>query len=223
MPTPRHFRVRFGGQLYADAHWSVSVALARPLDDVIPGQTIVTNDLDEYLDNVVALNQGLVLPGQWFDALSQSGTLTYVRMSLIGTNGREEEVSLREFTTPISGNGGAGLPAQSCVTLSLRTGRPGGSYRGRLYLPALGLTLSAGRLSPTRVQSLAEVSATFISSLGENLPGALNALGLKPAVVSTVTGRSTAVKQIAVGNRLDSQRRRAEAQKEVYGVAAVPQ
>lgn len=219
----RHVKIRIGGTLYGDANWSVGVALARPLDQVIGNQDIVGQDLDFVADAVRGGFNGNIVPEPLRAIMSSSTRILYVRASVVGPDGREEQVSLVDIPEGVQGTGGAGLPAQAAVCCSLRTGRPGGSYRGRLYWPALGVTLSGGRLDANALLKASVGTVGYLESLATYLPGALNALGLKPVVVSTTRGIATRIQEVAVGNRLDTQRRRSEGQQEAYTVAAVAQ
>lgn len=223
MPVPRHVRVRVGGTLYGDASWSVGLSLARPLDAVFPGQQVVTSDLDALRDHIRAYNGNNVLPDAIRKALSNQGDIRFIRVSQVGPDGKEELVSLVELTSPVLGVNGAAHQAQTAVVASLRTDRPGASYRGRLYWPCLGLDLTGGRLGDTDTLAIAQATSQWIVNCGNTLPGILETLGVVPAVISSTKNTATRIQQVAVGNRLDSQRRRAESEDEIYAVAAVPQ
>lgn len=225
MVNPVHARIRLGGSLFNDARWSVGLSFAMDDgSDPFVAAGILTNAtavLEKWRDNVKALNSGQIVPPSFLRMLSTQGKIDTIRCARIGQNGRETDVALANLGTPIVGGGGPVHSAQNAIVISLQTGRPGGSYRGRVYWPALGANLSNGRVQSADTDELAGAAATWLNDVGDALSSFLTAHG-QVAVVSTTQNKATPVTSCRVGNRLDSQRRRAESEKELYSVAAVP-
>lgn len=225
MVAPVHYRVRVGGLLYSDASWSVGIGFGRrgganglPAD---PGDA--TGFLEDWADAIKALNNGNVLSIRLRQCLSVAGNINMIRVSRIGAEGRETAVAIINVGEPPAGDGNALHDAQTAIAVSLQTGRPGASYRGRFYMPALGLGLSQGRFGALPTQELATDAAGWLNQVGDAAPAVAGTGVMRPIVASNTRSVLTEVTSVRVGNRLDSQRRRAESQEEVYGVAAVPE
>lgn len=94
------------------------------------------------------------------------------------------------------------LPNQVCAVASLRTGLPGRSQRGRMYLPVLACAMTAtGQAATTQLDLLADGIATSF--------GTLNASGFgKIVVASATTGFNNQVTEVQMDHVLDTQRRR---------------
>ena len=105
---------------------------------------------------------------------------------------------------PLDSNEGTGtpvMPNQCAVVASLRTGRSGQSYRGRMYLPLLksGLGLN-GEMDTFEPQAVSDAVATCISAIGAG-PGPV-------AVVSVTQSSAVPVTSVEVDSIIDTQRRR---------------
>ena len=218
-----HYRVRLGGTLYNDAHWSIGLNYALQVGGLpVDGTGFDPDKQEDWRDAIRALNGGNIVGENLRSLLSAAGSIDYVRVSAIGADRKEALVSLIELAQPVLGTGAPLHPAQTSLTFSLLTARPGASYRGRVYWPALKGTLnSAGRLDSSALSIYAGEMADLVNKIG-NAGDAL-ALNTVPVVVSTTRDALTAITSCRVGNRLDIQRRRAESQKESYGSALVPQ
>lgn len=96
------------------------------------------------------------------------------------------------------------LPNQVCVVASLRTGTAGRQNRGRMYLPANGIPLTAdGQLAAADAQAIANTWATCFrdwDASGDN--GTV-------VVVSQTATRASRVTAVVCDSRADIQRRRA--------------
>ena len=225
MPAPVHARLRLGGALYGDASWSIGINIGSGQngDPFANLSGDINQALDAWRDNVKGLNGGAILPGVVRGLMSAQANIQYVRCSRVGTDGKETNVSLVELGSAAAGTGSSYQDAQTACVFSLLTGRPGASYRGRVYLPALGATLSLGRLPESQPAQLATGLAGWLKDVTLATLDFGGVGSTHPVVVSTTRGVLTQITSVRVGNRLDSQRRRAEGQEEVYGVAAVPQ
>lgn len=101
-----------------------------------------------------------------------------------------------------AGNGLGSLPLQTCAVLSLRTGQIGRSFRGRMYLPAYGIALTANQIPDATGSVVASRAATFFDSL-------ISTNQYKPVIMSKERSALTAVTSLVFDSRCDIQRRRA--------------
>lgn len=218
-----HARLRLGGYLYsADQDWSIGL-------NFVPGGGPVTSTpaedliaLTAWRDRVRALNNGQIAPANLLSLLSAAGTITTIRCSTVGADGREIAVAQVDLDTPVTGSGAPVHPSQMCLVLSTLSDRPGGSYRGRVYWPALRPGVNtAGRLDLTSTAGYAADAASWIAALGNAGDSGQNTL--VPSVVSTTKSVSVPITAVRVGDRLDVQRRRADGQQERYSRAVVAQ
>lgn len=221
MAYPVHFRVRFGGFLGDSSQsWSVGINYAFLSGDISPTDAGNQSYLERWRDGIVALNGGQVFPDTLRGLYTQRDALTYVRCSLIGTDGKEIAVALYEAGAPKPGAGGVNMPNQICVAISWVTGIPGRANAGRVYWPATGAALGpTGRLNSPSPQTIADAAADFLAAVA----GAGQDVTDPARVAAVVSNRGTAhrIDRVRVGNRLDIQRRRADKQKEAYSVAQV--
>jgi hypothetical protein len=105
---------------------------------------------------------------------------------------------------PLDENEGTGtpvMPNQCAVVASLRTGRSGQSFRGRMYLPLLksGLGLNS-EMDTFEPQAVSDAVATCVSAINAG-PGPV-------AVVSVTQTVATPVTAVEVDSIIDTQRRR---------------
>lgn len=112
--------------------------------------------------------------------------------------------------TPVAGTGNNAsyLPPQVGVVASLRTGARGPGGRGRMYLPLNGITTTTGLLSTSNRTSV-------LTAVGNLIP-AINSNKVAAAVVNRSKGTYSTITEVAVGDGLDIQRRRANAFNETY-------
>lgn len=216
-----HLSLRLGGHFYTDSEsWSVGLKF-RSVTGGDPGALEgMQAKLESWRDAIKALNGGNVVPTTMLSFLNDSTTIEFIRASSVGADGKEDAVALVEIGQAVRGTGSFGLPAQLAVACSLRTGRPGGSYRGRMYWPAVGQPPSGGEIPPARCSALATDVAGWISAV-ENAGASIITPGVRCNVVSTTKAVATPVTSVAVGSRFDIQRRRSEGQQESYSVASV--
>jgi len=131
---------------------------------------------------------------------------------------------------PISATAGTSsqtLPNQCAVVCSLLTARAGRTGKGRIYLPLLGLTLQGDGTVPSAGQT---AIANGMKALIDTLNTALVAVATSPKIgVQSHTASSqdagaytgAAVTNVAIGNIVDTQRRRRGSLTEVYISAAI--
>jgi hypothetical protein len=127
-------------------------------------------------------------------------------------------VGVAEATLGLAGtNNGDPIPPQCSAVVTLLTGRPGRSYRGRQYWPAFTETT----LDPTgRMTAAAQVA---LKNFMVAWMGAVNtALAFRSLVVISPTlGEGFPITEVKVGNVFDTQRSRRDDTTEVYVSGAV--
>ena len=139
--------------------------------------------------------------------------LTGVRLEGHEDTGRTLGAAEGSFTARRTGTGtGASHPPQTAIVLSMKSAAPGQSGRGRLYWPAMTVSLDTNYFvdSPSTT-ALVTAFRTYLSAIGSAIRD--NA-GLFPwttvslAVASTTKGTQAPVTRLEIGNVLDTQRRR---------------
>lgn len=120
----------------------------------------------------------------------------------------------------IAGLGAPNCPLQTAVCVSLLTGRPGASYRGRVYLPGPGAAIDADfRLTtPTDPGDLAEQFAEWLGIIQEKSQLYGDAVA---CVFSPTRDVLTPVSTIRVGDVADTQRRRRDNLTENYSTVPI--
>lgn len=220
-----HVLIAFGGRLFGTEVWSCSLRM-----------TLFTGTVGEYprLDtwseeNVEDIGTDVAA---WFtrtgSAISSAARLDYVKVNPIGPDGRywnQERTIERRWAAgdAPSGVNGPGL-AQNTVVVSLLTdAQRGRASRGRFYPPtgALVSSASTGRISNTLTQQMADSAAVLIEGLN-NQPG----LDLEDPTVVVASdlgepGPVRPVTSVAVGDVVDTQRRRRNQLPELYSVATI--
>lgn len=132
-------------------------------------------------------------------------------------------ISVQGSTTPAAGTGSLFLPLQAAIVTSIRSDVPGGSGRGRIYWPALGVTLSAaGRLATPSAGVFITDMKTYLAGIRTDLATAFPTIGFDLAIRSRTTHTTPHAVRLQVGDVVDTQRRRRDAQPESYTQLAFP-
>jgi hypothetical protein len=149
--------------------------------------------------------------------ISGAAVLRYIKLNLIGTNGRyvsESETVVHDFTVPYPKGSGAGSPApQLALAVSLGTARARGrAHAGRFYLPTPSVSLGAdGRIDAALTDGIAVETVEFFANLHAALPG------WEVGVTSDLgTGAQFPVTHVRVGRVLDTIRSRRTSLDEDY-------
>lgn len=103
------------------------------------------------------------------------------------------------------------LPNQVAIVASLRTGLPGRTKRGRVYLPLLIVSTSAGLIANAECDTIAAAVAGFLTQMS-TAPSPLP----EAVVASESTSSMPAITNVIVDNRFDVQRRRANRERATY-------
>lgn len=122
-------------------------------------------------------------------------------------NGGPTATAIAASTVNVGGLGsGNPLPVQIARAVTTLTGQAGRSFRGRFYIPATGLQITAGDLQFT------DNGATLLSGVAGWLVDQRTSNSWNACVVSTVRSTSTPITQLRTDSRPDVQRRRANRQ-----------
>lgn len=199
-----HNVVRILGTLPGGEVWSVNPRFTSGTGPLLTDY----DDLAAWAEAIALLNSGTSLPvdlrGVMGTAVGWYGIRTEYRDGT-GALGMAAEYI---YSTPQGGQNQATKPFQTSLVSSLLTGRPGRSYRGRLYWPTLAITIQPLDL---RVNAglMAPITAAITSWLSAVQDATINGDdGLRLAVVSEKLSVATPVTSIECGNVLDVQRRR---------------
>jgi hypothetical protein len=126
-------------------------------------------------------------------------------------------------STPMAGNGSVYLPPQTAVVCSIRTNTPGASGRGRLYWPAMGMTINnTGRITAPTPALLSTDFKSYLLGIRSDLAASFTGIGFDLAVRSRTTRTTPHAVRIQVGTVPDVQRRRRDNLIEVYASATFP-
>lgn len=223
MANHTHWKITFGGLLYGGPmNWSCGFRFGSLTggDITIPNADDDPSLVDWY-QAVRQLNGGAIIPNELRGLMSSEADLRTVRFAAIGTDGKEKYVYQIEGAPISAGSGGAKNPSQIALAFTLRSRLPGATNRGRVYWPALGAGVGPGGVLVSTIP--AAVSADMGHWLYDiaNAGASIVQPAKRPIVVSTTRGTEQEIRTVAVGNRLDVQRRRADKQEETYGVAPV--
>lgn len=163
-------------------------------------------DATEIQNVLIAWDNAAKAGGGFYPALSAINPSTVTLDTLTGYQykGGAKAAAQGVFTTTGLGThtNAVTMPNQICAVLSLRTGIPGRSHRGRMYVPVLSVAIAAGGVaSTTLLNGLASGLATSM--------GTFNSSGNGKCVVSSSTlAAAFQIKTVQVDNVLDTQRRR---------------
>jgi hypothetical protein len=232
MGFPKHYLLSFGGPLGHDETWSCSLRMTSPVVEVMP-DPIITAGASSSIDEV-ARKVETYMTTQMAQYWHKSAKLGFVKYNAIGENGRYiGDTTVEKLYEPaMASTSQSNGPFQMAIVVSLETGvQRGLAVAGRWFLPFPGFSVSDdGYLLPASQNWVADASALFVNSLndwdGIDVPGA-------PRVCVISRGRPTGPKtwgpgiarratNVAVGNVLDTQRRRRKALKETYTIRPVP-
>lgn len=148
-----------------------------------------------------------------------------VAMSIVGcrlevrSDTDDNLIGISEQTrpTPFVGFTAARMPAQAASVFSLRTNTPGARGRGRLYWPALGISIGTDlRISAAVAGAMLPDMKTYLTAMRSALATAFPLIGFDLAVRSRTAHSTPHVVRIQLGNVPDTQRRRRDTLAESY-------
>lgn len=205
-------RITLKGTCFTSEVWSTSFNMSDLT--VGPGGSAVTDytDLSVLADLIHDLADTMFSAAPFSELLSLDGRFDNVRVEAVVNN---EVVQVAEsLGAPRTGLQQSNKTPQDALVVSLLTGRPGRSYRGRMYLPAWRASINAtGHVSTPTGGNVAAALATFLGGTGLAMSGYGTFV---PVIHSRAKNEVTEVTTLRVGNVLDTQRRRRDAISEVY-------
>lgn len=164
------------------------------------------------------------LPAQLQNAMSTGAARTGARVEIRSdASDALLAISVQGSTTASTGAGTVKLPLQAAIVTSIRTDTPGGSGRGRIYWPALGITLgTTGRVTTPAPGLILSDMKNYLLGIRTDLANAFPTIGFDLSVRSKTTHTTPHAVRIQVGDVVDTQRRRRDAQPESYVQVAFP-
>lgn len=210
-------RIVFQGTIGTAETWSSGFAFAAATG---PGSY---NDYNDLLQWAIGIGTFLEADGPGPNIrilMSTSTAITKIRVEDLTSSGALQQAAEHDVVG-VQGFDTARQPPQASLVFSLRTGRPGRSYRGRNYWPAQGAQIGGAdlRLGTPSAEDVATDASTLLQSIQTEQPGSL---GLVPVVWSNKLGTGLPVQQVSVGDVVDTQRRRRDKEPEHYSTAQFP-
>lgn len=226
MAYPKHFLLAFGGKLGEEEQWSCSLRMTSA-STVILGDNLADTFAASAVEQVASKVQDFIIAagGFWL----KPAHLGYVKFNAIGPDGRyigsETHQKLWNPEWQRSDTNTTG-PFQISTAISLQTdNRRGLAAHGRFFVPtAVPVIDQEGYTNAQFQTSWINASVSFINSLnnweGPDPDGApdvcLVSRGKALAGGQYGEGKWARVTGVAVGNVLDTQRRRRKSLREVY-------
>ena len=212
-----HNRVRIQGSLPGGEVWSVNPAFTDDGGPLVVDYSVLLG----WATNIAALNASGIMPTTLRSLISSAATISSIRCEYRNSAGQLGQAAEFTLNTPVAGTGTPTKPFQTSLVSSLLTGRPGRSYRGRLYWPALAAAISTSTLRVTNpsIAGAAAASAEFLTQIAGAVPAPF---ATRLVVVSDKLSVATPVTSVVVGDVLDVQRRRRDTLQEASATQAYP-
>lgn len=135
--------------------------------------------------------------------------VTFTTLRLEQYTGGDTAFTINEVqpTGQVQGSNQMNHPAYAALCVGLMTNRPGGSYRGRVYIPApgVGMETTTGTVSASNQTTARTAIATLLSAINDMT---ISTNPLTAVVASRTTGLSTPILSVRSDQVLDVQRRR---------------
>lgn len=220
-----HILVAFGGRLFQDETWSCGVRMHNGVFDSQDPEFI--NDANEArLEDLWADVASYVQSSE--AGFSAAARLEWVKCNAIGPDGRYAQATRTVvYDAPtedqVVGNQNATHAQVSLVVSLLGDRQRGRASRGRYYIPTGQSSPDVtGHLQAASCQTWAGRAAAFINDLND-WPGIDQPAAPTVHVMSALgsPGPRMEVSRVAVGNVMDTQRRRRSSLAETYYSAAV--
>lgn len=164
------------------------------------------------LANRLTTNISNATLGQLRDTLSSAVIITGWRVEQYDENEQLLASAESTYVVPLAGVNNPTKSLQDAVVCSLKTFTPGAKGRGRVYWPGAQLTASNFRISaPTTTQLVNSFKGLFLAIQAEiNAEALANGFSnvAELAVRSVSTHECIKVQSLAVGDVIDTQRRR---------------
>lgn len=198
-----HNVIRFNGSLPGGEVWSVNPKFGPGSEGLLQDYT----NLLAWVENIAVLNTNNVFPSDMRTMMSNAAQLVSIRAEYRDSSGVLAMAAETTLPSPVPGTGSANKPFQTSLVSSLMTGRPGRSYRGRLYWPALAVPLGPNdlRIADGNLAAYTTGIRNFLSAVQSASPVVGGPI---LSVVSETLSVTTPVTVIECGDVLDVQRRR---------------
>ena len=213
---PEHWLLAWGGTFFDAEIWSCSLRMK-------------TGATGEQMDDKTAILDDLKTDVQAFHTrtdskVSNQAKLAWLKFNRIGADGKyasNTDTWLYEWPTPVAGSTAPTFP-QLALVVSLLTPRARGrASRGRFYIPMGNINVETnGRISTPNAAGVAGSAKTLIQNLND-WPGFTTFPTPDVIVASGMDGSWERVTKVAVGNVIDTQRRRRGDLTEVYSEQAI--
>ena len=210
-----YVRCTIFGTLAVSEKWTVNLTFDPTFEF---GDTVAQAPLDAAALAIAGLSIGPDLQGP----IGSSGTLNGCRLEVRGdTDDHLIGLSEQNRPTPMVGASSVKLTAQSAIVCSIRTDTPGPSGRGRIYWPAMGVTIDANsRMSSPTNTAMVTAFSTYFHAIEGVLATNFPTIGFDLAVRSRSTHTTPHATRLQVGNVVDTQRRRRDTLPEAYATLA---
>lgn len=205
--------------------WSVNPRFGFHNNGVFAQTTPGALALEQWAAAIGDLNNGKVLPSGLSGLLSSSLSIEGIRCEVQTLTGQMTQAAEFSLGTPAQGAGALTRPLSVAACFTLNRGASfGRSGRGRLFFPACAgpsLTTSA-RVPEALRNTLSAELVGWLKALRDAFPDPAGPPSdtLRPLVWSRTRGNTRWVENVAMGDVLDSQRRRRDALRESYSIAA---
>lgn len=210
-----HNVVRINGSLPGGEVWSVTPKFTRPM-----GPVTEYEDLERWAGIVAGTMEEWAINNIFLTLLSGAGRIDSIRVEARNAANQLTQAAEVQLTPSRAGSGTANKIYQSSLVFTFLTGRPGRSYKGRMYWPALNVSLDQNlRLVQSQIDSYATNGVELLEMIGT--AGATGGEFPIPVVVSQTASTYTPITHVRVGDILDIQRRRRDSLTENYGEAAI--
>lgn len=206
-------KVTFGGKIYGNAEiWSNGVNFGKNLAHTGMTEAQLKGAAEAISSDVET----------WFKsggaAISNSSTLEWVKVALIGTDGKYVfDSDLFDFDTPVSGQSSVKPAPQLTTVLTMETSRRRVPGRfARIYPPMnVPNALTNGRVSVAIANGMRDAFANLLNEMNDQL-SILVTTPVRAIVASEKTTEHFQVKSVKVGDVVDTQRSRRNAFIEAY-------
>ena len=223
-------KLTFGGQLAAGQdEWNCGINLTAQNDALIPiGGVDLERAFDLYVeemqDDIVDIFTAYIKDTTM--SIPTGATLDYVKLALIGTDGKYIKEAAVFEVVGVAGSDNKGYVPQVSLVMTLQSEkfRDPGKYN-RFYLPVT-VPILGNSYRPTDMKAKATRTAQLMSVLTREMSPFNQAVRVVPAAVSSsdkIDEPYREIKYVKVGNVYDTQRRRRNKIGEVYSVTEVPE
>ena len=224
----RHIHCQWGGTLPGGEIWSNSLRMGGTQTGA-NSELPTHGELEDWCHGA-AKDAVSAFHGDFGAKVSSQAKLTYLKMNVVGLDGRYTDLNTIEhiYSPVVPGSSNANIhPNQVTLCVSLTTDFSRGyAHRGRFYLPMPCHLVDpvSGLISVPDALQVATAAGTFIEALADEPGFDVGPLNMKVLVMSQrATGVTNPVTGVDVGRALDTQRRRRTELPEDYQHVVVSQ